>query len=166
MDVCRRWEQAQSDVATPTTRKVALRAAMVFDREPGGVWDAFSSLARRGLAGPMAGGAQFVSFVHGDDFARAVARLIDDESLDGPVNVAAPEPLPNTEFLRLLRRALGSPVGLPSARWMLALGAWALGTETELLLKSRRVVPGRLLAAGFSFRYPTWESALAELRAG
>jgi NAD dependent epimerase/dehydratase family enzyme len=79
------------------------------------------------------------------------------------VIVAAPAPLPNREFMRALRAAWGAPFGLPAARWMLAIGAVFLRTETELVLKSRRVVPGRLLAEGFAFRHPTWPEAARDL---
>lgn len=163
VDVCRQWERTLAEARTPGTRKVALRSAMVLDHGPGGVWEAFSRLARRGLAGPMAGGRQFVSFLHGDDFARALLFLLERDDLCGPVNVAAPHPLPNADFLRVLRRAVGARLGLPSAPWMLEVGAFFLQTETELLVKSRRVVPGKLLAAGFLFRYPTWPEAAAAL---
>ena len=163
VDVVERWEQALAEAQTPRTRKVALRMAMVMGRESGGVFDAFRSLARAGLAGPMAGGAQYVSWIHAQDCCRAIAFLIEHDALSGAVNLAAPNPLPNREFLAQLRRAVGMPLGLPTARWMLEVGAWLRQTETELLLKSRRVVPTRLLKAGFTFQYPTWPDALKEL---
>lgn len=163
VDVVRRWEQALDDAPTPYTRKVALRLAMVMGNEPGGVFEAFRGLARAGLAGPMAGGAQYVSWIHAEDACRAMAFLIEQEALSGAINLSAPNPLPNREFLGDLRRALGMPLGLPTSRGMLELGAWLRQTETELLLKSRRVVPTRLLAAGFSFWFPTWPEALEAL---
>ena len=94
---------------------------------------------------------------------RAVHWLIAHPELDGPVNLAAPHPLPNREFLRDLRRAWGMPVGLPAARWMLEIGAWFLRTETELILKSRRVVPTRLERSGFGFHFPSWPEAARDL---
>ena len=99
---------------------------------------------------------------------RALYLLIERPELAGPVNVAAPHPLPYPDFMRALRRAARVPVGLPATRWMLEVGAFALRTESELVLESRRVVPGRLLAAGFAFAYPEWPAAAAELvgRAG
>ncbi len=166
VDVCRRWEEELFRPELPRTRRVALRAAMVFGREPGGVFDAFYRLARLGLGGTQGPGTQYVSWIHAEDFARSVEWLIQREDLSGPVNCAAPHPLPNREFLRRLRQACGVPVGLPAARWMLEIGAIVLGTETELLLKSRRVVPGRLLASGFAFRYPEWAEAAAALVRG
>ena len=163
VDVCRRWERELFTASTPRTRRVALRSAMVFGPEPGGVWDAFAELARFGLAGTMAGGRQFVSWIHSEDFSRAIEWIIAHHDLCGPVNVAAPFPLPNRDFLRAVRRAIERPIGLPSARWMLEAGAWLKGTETELLLKSRRFVPDRLLKSGFAFRYEHWPDAAAAI---
>jgi NAD dependent epimerase/dehydratase family enzyme len=126
-------------------------------------WRAGATLVRRGLGGRAGHGRQYVSWIHDEDFAAAIKFLIGREDIDGPVNLAAPEPLPYAEFMRALRRAAGVPVGLPATRWMLEAGALVMRTETELVLKSRRVVPGRLLAAGFSFRYPTWPGAARDL---
>jgi NAD dependent epimerase/dehydratase family enzyme len=120
-------------------------------------------MTRAGLGGTLAGGRQYVSWIHALDFARAVTWLIEHDTLVGPVNVAAPEPLPQAEFARQLRRAAGVPIGLPATRWMLQLGAVFLRTDVELVLKSRRVVPGRLAAAGFSFEFPRWEAAARDL---
>jgi uncharacterized protein len=166
VDVCRRWEQELFRAPVMHTRRVALRSAMVFAPEPGGVWDAFGQLARMGLAGPMAGGRQFVSWIHGEDFCRSLEWIIAHEDLCGPVNVAAPNPLPNRDFLRGIRQALRQPIGLPSARWMLEVGAWLRHTETELLLKSRRVTPGKLLTSTFTFRYPYWPHAVQAIVSG
>lgn len=94
---------------------------------------------------------------------RALDFLIARTDLDGPVNVSSPIPLPNRDFMRALRRSARIPIGLPAARWMLEIGAVFLRTETELILKSRRVVPGRLLDAGFTFEYPEWPAAAREL---
>ncbi|MER6573479.1 TIGR01777 family oxidoreductase [Streptomyces sp. NPDC001093] len=163
VDIAENWERAQAEAPTPTTRKVALRAAMVMSPDPGGVFDVLLGLARLGLGGPVAGGAQYVSWIHDEDFVRAVEFLIGRDDLDGPVNLASPGPLPHREFMRTLRAAQGVPVGLPTTRWMAELGAFALRSDTELLLKSRRVVPGRLSAAGFDFGYPEWQRAAVDL---
>ena len=112
----------------------------------------------------MGDGRQFMSWIHEEDFGRAIEWLLEHDDMAGPVNLAAPEPLPNAEFMRQLRAACGVPFGLPAARWMLEAGAVFLRTETELILKSRRVVPGRLLKAGFAFRFPELRGALAELQ--
>lgn len=163
VDIARNWERAQAEAHTPGTRKVALRSAMVMSPDKGGVFDVLSWMARLGLGGPVAGGAQYVSWIHDEDFVRAVEFLIDRDDFEGAVNLAAPGPLPQRAFMRRLRAAWGVPVGLPATRWMAELGALALRTDTELLLKSRRVVPGRLSAAGFAFAYPEWESAAVDL---
>src|SRR6185369_6394310 len=113
--------------------------------------------------GPIAGGRQWVSWIHERDFTRAVELLVARDELTGPVNLAAPEPLPFRDFMAALRGAWGVPIGLPATRWMVELGAFFLRTDTELILKSRRVVPKRLLRAGFSFDFPEWPAAAQEL---
>jgi uncharacterized protein (TIGR01777 family) len=163
VDIAKAWEREQETAGTPHTRKVALRAAMVMSPDRGGVFDVLLRLARLGLGGPVAGGAQYVSWIHDQDFVRAVEFLIARDDVAGPVNLAAPAPLPHRDFMRALRTAWGVPVGLPAARWMAEAGAFALRSDTELLLKSRRVVPGRLLDAGFTFGHPDWPAAADDL---
>jgi uncharacterized protein (TIGR01777 family) len=163
VDVCQKWESALFEGELPKTRRVAMRTSMVMGKDAGGPFEAFANLARRGLGGPMAGGHQYMSWIHEDDFVRAVEFLIEHEELSGPVNLASPNPLPNEDFMAALRQAVGSKFGFASPRWALKLGAMLLGTEVELLVKSRRVVPTKLLDAGFQFRYPTWSEAVSEL---
>lgn len=139
VDIARAWEREQEQAGTPHTRKVALRSAMVMSPDRGGVFDVLSWLARLGLCGPVAGGTQYVSWIHDHDFARAVEFLVDRDDLAGPVNLAAPEPLPHRAFMRALCTAWRAPVGLPAMRWMAEVGAFALRSDTELLLKSWRV---------------------------
>ena len=159
VEVARAWESAFNAVVAPKTRKVALRSAMVMSPDRGGIFDTLLGLVRVGLGGTAGDGRQYVSWIHEADFLRAIDWLLAHHQVFGAVNLAAPEPLPNAEFMRTLRQAWGMPVGLPAKRWMLEAGAVFLGTETELVLKSRRVVPGRLLKAGFTFQYPTWKEA-------
>ncbi|HTW16633.1 MAG TPA: DUF1731 domain-containing protein [Nocardioides sp.] len=161
--IARRWEAAQQEATLPHTRRVAMRAAMVMSPDRGGVLDYLLRMARLGLGGPVAGGGQYVSWIHDRDLVRAVDLLLARDDLDGPVNLAAPGPLPQRELMRDLRRAWGRRPGLPATRAMAEVGAWALGTDTELLLKSRRVVPTRLLEAGFEFEHPAWPGAAADL---
>ncbi|PRY18042.1 epimerase [Kineococcus rhizosphaerae] len=161
--IARRWEQAQLEARTPATRRVQLRAAMVMTPDRGGVFDVLSWMARLGLGGPVAGGGQYVSWIHGDDAVRAVQFLLARADLSGPFNLAAPQPLPQAETMRVLRRAWGRPVGLPATAWMASAGAFVLRTDPELLLKSRRVVSSRLPAAGFAFEHPTWPEAARDL---
>ena len=123
----------------------------------------FSALVRRGLGGSQGTGRQFVSWIHEADFTRAVDFLIAREDIAGVVNLASPNPLPNADFMRALRDAWGVRFGLPTPEWMIGIGALLMRTESELVLKSRRVVPGRLIEAGFRFLYPDWPAAAREL---
>jgi uncharacterized protein (TIGR01777 family) len=161
--VARAWEQALDEAPTPVTRKVKLRAAMVMSPDPGSAFAVLLGLVRRGVGGRAGDGRQYVSWIHERDLVRAIEWLIARPHLAGPVNLCAPHPLPNEHFMALLRAAAGVRFGVPAAGWMLELGALVLRTETELILKSRRVVPGRLVRDGFSFRHPTWADAAAEL---
>jgi len=162
IEVAKAWEQAANDATVPCTRKVLLRSAMIMSPDRGGVFDVLLRLTRWGLGGSSGDGRQYVSWIHDVDFVRAVRWLIDHD-LDGAVNLSSPNPLPNREFMRALRRAWGARFGLPATRWMLELGAVFLRTETELILKSRRVFPGRLLDSGFTFQFPDWAVAAADL---
>jgi uncharacterized protein (TIGR01777 family) len=163
IDVARSWEQAAAEAVVPHTRKVLLRSAMTMSPDRGGVFDVLLRLVRWGLGGRCGDGRQYVSWIHDQDFVRAVYWLIDHSEIEGPVNLASPNPVPNAEFMRMLRVAWGGRFGLPAAQWMVELGALLLRTESELVLKSRRVVPGRLLQSGFTFQFPTWAQAASDL---
>jgi uncharacterized protein (TIGR01777 family) len=163
IEVARSWEEAANQAVVPHTRKVLLRSAMIMSPDKDGVFDVLLGLVRWGLGGTSGHGRQYVSWIHDRDFIRAVYWLIDHGELEGPVNLASPNPVPNAEFMHVLRRAWGIGFGLPAARWMLEVGAFFLRTETELILKSRRVVPGRLLQSGFVFDFPTWPEAADDL---
>jgi uncharacterized protein len=163
IDVARAWEHAASEAIVPQTRKVLLRSAMTMSPDPGGVFAVLLGLVRCKLGGASGGGRQYVSWIHDLDFIKAVYWLIDHPELAGPVNLASPNPLPNAEFMRALRAAWGTRFGLPATKWMLEIGAFFMRTETELVLKSRRVVPGRLLRSGFVFQFPTWPKAASDL---
>jgi uncharacterized protein (TIGR01777 family) len=162
-DIAKAWEKTLDDAPTPATRKVALRSAMVMSPDRDGIFDVMLGLVRRGLGGAAGSGRQFVSWIHDRDFIGAVRFLIDHEELSGPVNLAAPGPLPYGDFMAAMRAAAGVKIGLPAMKWMLEIGAWVMRTDTELVLKSRRVVPGRLLEAGFSFEFAAWEEAARDL---
>ena len=163
IDVATAWEAALDAAVTPHTRKVAMRSAMVMSADKDGIFDTLLTLVRRGLGGSAAGGRQFVSWVHHEDFCRAIDMLIARGDIEGAVNIASPNPLPYAEFMRELRRAAGVRVGLPATKWMLEVGAVFMRTETELILKSRRVVPARLMREGFEFRFPAWSDAARDL---
>jgi NAD dependent epimerase/dehydratase family enzyme len=136
---------------------------MTFSPDQGGVFDVFLALVRHGLGGRQGPGTQFVSWIHEADFVRAVELLIACEALDGVVNLASPNPLPNVDFMRVLRDAYGIRMGLPTLGWMVEIGTLLMRTESELVLKSRQVVPGRLLDAGFQFLFPQWPAAARDL---
>jgi uncharacterized protein (TIGR01777 family) len=159
------WERALNEAKTPKTRRVALRSAMMMSPDREGIFDVMLGMVRKGLGGTAAGGAQFVSWMHDVDFSRAIDLLIARDDLEGPFNLAAPNPLPYADFMRAMREAWGTRVGLPATKWMLEIGAWAMRTDTELVLKSRRVIPGRLLEAGFQFEQPSWPAAAKDLTA-
>jgi uncharacterized protein (TIGR01777 family) len=163
IDVARVWEQAFEEATTARTRKVALRSAMTMSPDAGGIFDTLMSLVRRGLGGRAGDGRQFISWIHHVDFVQAIRWLIDHDDIAGVVNVASPNPLPNAAFMRTLRDAADVTIGLPASRWMLEIGAVFMRTETELILKSRRVVPARLLERGFAFKFPLWQDAARDL---
>jgi uncharacterized protein (TIGR01777 family) len=163
IDVAKRWEETFNAVTAPRTRKVRLRSAMVMSPDKGGIFDTLLGLVKVGLGGTSGDGRQYVSWIHEADFLRAIDWLLAHPEVTGVVNLASPEPLPNKEFMAILREAWGMPVGLPATKWMLEVGAVLLRTETELILKSRRVVPGRLLKAGFTFEHAKWPEAAFQL---
>lgn len=162
IEVIRRWEQALDEVHTPGTRKIALRAALVLGRH-GGAFPIFRRLARFGLCGAMGDGRQMFSWVHEKDFTTAVEWIIDHNDLTGPVNIAAPNPQTNRAVMCQIRQAVGASFGLSANRWLLEIGAFFLRTETELLIKSRYAVPGKLLASGFRFQFPHLSNAVLDL---
>jgi uncharacterized protein (TIGR01777 family) len=163
IDVAKRWEEAFFATPTPRTRKIAIRSALTLSPDRGGVFDVLLGLVRHGLGGAQGSGDQFVSWIHDDDFTRSVDFLIAREDFDGIVNLASPNPIPNRDFLHALRDAWGTRIGLPAPRWLLEIGTWLMRTESELVLKSRRVIPGRLLDAGFQFHFPDWPAAARDL---
>jgi len=163
IDVATSWERALKESPTPQTRRVAMRSAIVMNPDPGSPFSTLLQLVKFGLGGAAGDGRQYMSWIYDRDFTSAVLWLIEHEELEGPVNLAAPNPLINSEFMRVLRSAWGMPFGLPATEWMLELGAFVLQSETELILKSRRVVPAKLLESGFAFQFPAWPDAAKEL---
>lgn len=183
--VAKAWERAFFEPDLPGVRRIALRTAIVLGR--GSVMIPLTRLTRLGLGGPQldgrwpgtpariaagvhhrsrptsAGGRQRFSWVHLDDVLAAIGFLREHDDLDGVVNLAAPDASDNRTLMADLRRALGVPVGLPATRWMLELGTFAIRTETELVLKSRWVVPQRLLDAGFEFRHTDLDATIRSI---
>jgi uncharacterized protein len=162
IEVAKAWERALDQATTPRTRKVKLRTAMVMGAERGGAFRALLRHVRLGF-GRFGDGRQYVSWIHARDFVRAVEWLLEDESVEGAVNLAAPSPLPMSEFLRDLAGAAGRRLMLPLKPWMVKVGAFLWRTEPELVLKSRRVIPTRLLERGFTFAFPRWPQAARDL---
>jgi hypothetical protein len=161
--VVRDWEAAFFSTATPRTRKIALRSAVTFSPTPGNVFAVLLNLVRLSLGGRQGNGRQFVTWIHEADYARAVEFLIGRDDLSGPFNLAAPNPLPNREFMAALREAVRIPNGLPAPSLFIHIGALLMRTEAELVLASCRAVPGRLLDAGFEFQFPEWPEAAEDL---
>jgi uncharacterized protein (TIGR01777 family) len=162
MNICKSWEKAFFATPSSQTRKVALRTAIVLGRE-GEAFHKLKTITRLGLGGQQGNGRQKMSWIHIEDFCRAVEFIIRDEKIDGAINVSAPNPIDNQLFMSILRKKLGMPFGINSPVFLLELGAIFLQTETELLKKSRNVYPERLLNYGFQFKFETVEEALEEL---
>jgi len=163
IEVAKRWEETFFSCKTLGTRKIALRSALTLSPDRGGIFDLLLRLVRFGVGGTAGSGEQFVSWIHHVDFVRAIDHLLARDEMDGVVNLAAPEPVPNREFMRTLRHAWGVKIGLPAIERMLKVGAIFLRTESELILKSRRVIPTRLVENGFRFQFPEWCRAAEDL---
>lgn len=164
VEVAKAWEAALFAANTPKTRRIAMRSAIVMSPEPNGAFDLLLRLVRLGLGGTSGSGNQFVSWIHEVDFIRAIEFLIARKDIEGPVNLASPCPVPNRFFMRCFRNAwCTSYLALPAPSWALRVGALLLNTESELVLKSRRVMPGRLREAGFEFHFPNWRAAAQDL---
>lgn len=163
IDVAKNWEKAADEFDLPKTRLVLMRSAMTMSPDKDGIFDVMLGLVKKGLGGTAGDGRQYISWVHDRDFINAVYWLIEHEELSGAVNISSPNPLPNEDFMRIFREAWKIKIGLPANRLMLEIGAFFMRTETELILKSRRVVPTRLLQSGFKFEFPNWEDAARDL---
>jgi uncharacterized protein (TIGR01777 family) len=163
IEVAKAWEDAFDETPTPRTRKVALRSAVTFSPDRNGIFDVLLGLVRHGLGGTQGNGNQWVSWIHEFDFIAAIEWIMAHPELEGPINLAAPNPMHNRNFMRALREASGTRIGLPAPAFLIEIGTRFMQTESELVLKSRRVVPGKLLQSGFEFRFEDWPSAAKEL---
>lgn len=163
VEVAQAWERTLNEAITPRTRKVALRTSMVLGLGRNSVFPVLRRLTKLGLGGRQGSGNQFVSWIHVEDFCRAIEWIIAHDDLVGPINQCAPNPLPNRDMMKIFREVCSMPIGLPAAEWMLEIGAFFLRTETELIFKSRRVVSQKLADSGFSFHFPTFREALLDL---
>ena len=164
VEVCKAWEKALEDVkGISTTRKVALRTSIVMGPEKGGVYEALKGLVLSGMGGRQGNGNQYVSWIHIEDYIKAIEFIYNHEELENEINICAPNPDLNTNVMAALRKSLGVWFKLDLAPWMIKLGALLRGTEPELVLKSRRVVPEKLLNAGFRFKFNVVEAAFEDI---
>lgn len=164
VEVAQAWEAAVSEAHTPKTRKVMLRMASVMGLDKGKAFDNWLRLVRMGWGGEVGNGEQYVSWIHDFDFVRSVEFLIEQGEMNGPVNISSPRPLENHQFMCSLRRCwCTSYFGLPMPKWLVGTVGFCIRREPELVLKSLRVIPRRLLDAGFSFHFPEWRGACANL---
>jgi len=161
MNVARMWEKAFFQTETPHTKKTALRTSIVLGKK-GGAFIPLKRLAQLGFGGRQGSGKQFVSWIHEEDFAHAVDFIVGNK-LEGVVNVVSPEPIQNADFMEAIRTSRNIPFGIPISTFLLKVGAKIIGTETELVLKSRNVVPKRLLDSGFTFIYSDLYKAISRL---
>ena len=161
VQVCKRWEETLYDQQTPQTRKIALRMAITIG--PGGILIPYFNLLKFGLGGKQASGKQMYSWVHIEDTCRMIEWMYEHKEIEGTYNCSSPNPVTNEEFMRMLRKITGNNFGLPAYKWMLQIGAPVIGTEVELILKSRWVIPTKILETGFHFKYPLLENALTDI---
>ncbi|OMP81218.1 TIGR01777 family oxidoreductase [[Flexibacter] sp. ATCC 35208] len=163
VQVCKKWEAGFNEATVPAgVRKAVLRIAVTIGAE-GGVIFPYLNLVKFGLGGYQGSGQQRFSWVHLTDVARMMEWIYENPTLEGTFNCCAPHPTTNREFMRTLRKAAGHLFGLPAPTWMLKIGACLIGTETELLLKSRWVLPTRATQAGFTFQYPHLKPAMENI---
>ncbi len=162
MNIAKSWEEAFNSIHNPKTRKIILRTSIVLGKN-GGALIPLKRLTKFGLGGKQGSGLQKVSWIHELDFARSVEFLINNHKLHGVFNLCVPKPITNYGLMKSLRKILNVPFGIPHPKTLLEIGAKIIGTETELILKSRNVVPKRLLKNGFKFKFENIQSALMHI---
>jgi len=162
VDVAKEWEKSFFSFQLPDTRQVALRIAIVLG-EGGGVMNAFTNLVKFGLGGAQGSGNQKFSWIHIEDLYRIIQFIKEHKELNGVFNCSSPFPITNRELMQQLRREMNMGIGLPTPKWMLEIGSFLIKTESELVLKSRWVIPERLIEAGFHFKYNSIEKALQQI---
>ena len=162
VQVCKKWEKTFNEIELPTTRKVTLRMSIVLGKN-GGALPAYYNLAKFGLGGIQGNGNQYFSWIHIQDLFNIILFTLQNQTVNGVINCAAPNPLTNKEVMHIIRKKAGVPFGLPANKWMLEFGAFFLRTETELLLKSRKVVSKKLEELGFQFKFKTFKEAVEDL---
>jgi len=165
VQVCKAWEQSFNDITLPHTRKIILRIGVTLGWQTGGVMQPYLNLVKTGLGGYQGNGRQMFTWIHITDLCRMIAWLYDTPTLNGVFNCTAPHPVANKVFMKTLRQSAGCGFGIPAPIALLKLGAALIGTETELLLKSRWVLPSRALQEGFTFRFPFLPEAFTDILA-
>lgn len=161
MNIAKSWEKTFFETKTPKTKKTALRTSIVLGKN-GGAFVPLKTLTKLGLGGKQGNGNQFISWIHEEDFARAIAFVIENK-LENEINIVSPKPIRNATFMTKLRKAVGVPIGISQPKWLLEIGSFVINTETELVLKSRNVIPKRLLENGFAFKYDSIEKTFENL---
>ncbi|MBU8729178.1 TIGR01777 family oxidoreductase [Cytobacillus oceanisediminis] len=162
VNVATNWEKTFFSFDLPKTRQIALRIAIVLGKD-GGVMTPYRNLVKFGLGGIQGTGNQKFSWIHIDDLFQIVLFLKDKEELSGVFNCSSPQPVSNRELMKELRKTLNVPFGLPSPKWMLEIGSLLIKTETELVLKSRWVLPDRLEREGYTFTFKTLDKTLQNI---
>ena len=162
VDVATNWEKSFFDFQLPNTRQIALRMAIILG-EGGGVMEPFVNLVRFGLGGKQGSGKQMFSWLHVEDLFSIIVFLQKEKELSGVFNCSAPNPIDNATLMSSLRKTMKVNIGLPSPKWILKMGAVLIGTETELILKSRWVIPDRLTKVGYQFKFPFIDGALENI---
>lgn len=161
MNIAKSWEKAFFETETPKTLKTALRTSIVLGKN-GGAFIPLKTLAKFGFGGKQGKGNQFISWIHEEDFAKAVAFVIENK-LENEINIVSPNPIRNVDFMAKLQKAVGMPFGISQPEWLLKIGARIINTEHELVLKSRNVIPKRLQENGFTFKYDSVEKTFENL---
>lgn len=162
MNIAKSWESAFNSITNPKTRKIILRTSIVLGKK-GGALIPLKRLTQFGMGGKQGDGNQKVSWIHELDFAHAICHLIENKNLSGIFNLCVPKPTNNNTLMKSLRKVLNISFGIPQPKWLLEVGAKLIGTETELILKSRNVIPKRLMDHRFKFKFVDIEAALRDL---
>ena len=164
VEVCKKWEKEFWEQTLPfvSMRKVILRTSLVLGKKEG-VFPRLRNLTRFGLGGKQGNGKQWVSWIHEADVVNMIEWIATHEKIEGVINCTSPNPIKNKEFMQGMRKGFNMPFGLPSPAWMLEAGAFIIRTETELILKSRWVLPRKILKTGFQFQYPEASIAINDL---
>lgn len=162
IDVCKSWEKTFFDTDTPHTRKIALRMGIVLGSSDG-AFPRLLNLVKLGMGGKQGSGEQYISWVHEQDAVACTEFLLTHDDITGAVNCTAPQPVKNKDFMGALRKAWGIPFGLPAPAWLLQIGLAIIGSEMELILKSRWVMSKRLIDAGYQFQFNEVEYAIDDI---